>query len=490
MSMTENIIFPRAFAFAVDDLGWVDGADLSEKPVPGPYRTGVKRRFELSDYQYMIDVGKAVGARIQCLFILSEMDRTNLLARFPTTTYLREKWDNSHRVSAEQEIIMQFVRDQSAYMEFGLHGTGHEYWAPGQPQKRAEWYNLADKEPWPEASLREHIQCFKDIMAQYGFSPENGHSFPESFVPCAYSYFWNPTGSYSLGKLLSEAGVKYANTDFSEIPELNPPTEPNGGGFDFNTHVINRINYGNVWYSLATLPKVPLAEQKTDIIESHWPNWLAQDDPLQPAVTAQWIEYYKSAQRLPDRYIAKNTEQLHAQWLYNKHTVVTEQTPGIVTIDNTAMPEKAYAFKGLGNLVLKIRLAPGQHISSVDLDGAPLAVAFEDEGYGFLYLPPLERQVYTLQYAVGNEVTPVHVYNDGTFNVYRVELSDQGLSANLRVYGEQEIKIRCPKPLTVQSLEHALAVVQYQYNEASGYLHVTVKAADMQGSTGDILVRW
>jgi hypothetical protein len=488
--MTEKIIFPRAFAFAVDDLGWVDGADLSEKPVPGPYRTGVKRRFALSDYQYMIDVGKAVGARIQCLFILSEMDRTNLLARFPTTTYLREQWDNRHRVSEEQEIIMRFVCEQAAYMEFGLHGTGHEYWAPGQPQKRAEWYNLADKEPWPEESLREHIQCFKDIMAQYGFTPENGHSFPESFVPCAYSYYWNPAGRYSLGKLLSEAGVKYANTDFSEIPELNPPTEPNGGGFDFDTHVINRINYGNVWYALATLPTVPLAEQKTDIIESHWPNWLAQDDPLQKAVTAQWIEYYKSAQRLPDRYIAKNTEQLHAQWLYNKYTVILEYKPGMVAIDNTMMPEKAYAFKGLGNLVLKIKLSPGQHISLAELDGTPLAVSFEDEGYGFLYLPPLERKVYALRYAVGNDVMPVHVYHDGTYNVYGVELSEQGLSARLRVYGEQEIKIRCPKPLIVQSMVREVAVLRYQYHEASGYLHVIVKASDMQGSTGNVLVRW
>ncbi|MBT1689556.1 hypothetical protein [Dawidia soli] len=488
--MTQKITFPRAFAFAVDDLGWMDGADLSEKPVPGPYRTGVKRRFELSDYQYMIDVGKAVGSRIQCLFILSEMDRTNLLARFPTTTYLREQWDNSHRVSEAQEVIMRFVREQSAYMEFGLHGTGHEYWAPGQPQKRAEWYNLADKEPWPEVSLREHIQCFKDILAQYGITPENGHSFPESFVPCAYSYFWNPTGSYSLGKLLSEAGVKYANTDFSEIPELNPPTEPNGGGFDFNTHVINRINYGNVWYELSSLPKVPLAEQKTDIIESHWPNWLAQDDPLQPAVTARWIEYYKAAQRLPDRYIAKNTEQLHAQWLYNKHTVVTEPTPGVVTLDNTAMPEKAYTFKGLGNLVLKLRLAPGEHIASADLNGTPLAVAFEDEGYGFLYLPPLERQVYTLRYAVGNERPPVHVYNDGTYNVYRVELSGQGLSATLRIYGEQDVKVRCPKPVLVQSMARGLTVLHHRYDESSGYLHMAVKASDMQGCTGSVVVRW
>jgi hypothetical protein len=364
-----KILFPRPFAFAVDDLGWNEGHDLSMDVVPGPYRCGLKRHFDLTDYKHMTAVGEKVGARIQCLFILSEMDRENILARFPTTTYQRDKWNNSFRVNEEQKLIMNYVRDHSAHIEFGLHGTGHEYWAPGTAQRRAEWYNLVDKEPWPEQSLREHIQCFADIMAQYGFTKANGHSFPESFVPCAYSYYWNPAGEYSLGKLLSEAGVKYANTDFSLIPELDPPSEINGGGFDHGTHVINRVNYGNLWYELATLPRTPIVQQETDIIESHWPNWLAQDDFLQSEVTDKWVAYYKAVQQQPDRYVAKNTEQLHSQWLYRRYCKVTENRPGNVTIDNGNMPSEPYRFNMLGNMVLKLKLERGQHVSSASLDG-------------------------------------------------------------------------------------------------------------------------
>jgi phage terminase large subunit GpA-like protein len=57
------------------------------------------------------------------------MDRENVLAKYPTTTQQREKWDNSRRVSNEQLDIMKYVLNAASHMEFGLHGTGHEYWA-------------------------------------------------------------------------------------------------------------------------------------------------------------------------------------------------------------------------------------------------------------------------------------------------------------------------------------------------------------------------
>jgi hypothetical protein len=484
------LLFPRPFAFAVDDLGWNEGSDLSQETPQGPHRAGVKRIFDIRDYQYMVEVGKAVGTRIQCLFILSEMDRENTLGKFPTTTYQRDKWDNRSRVNDHQREIMNYVRDQSAYMEFGLHGTGHEYWAAGEPQKRAEWYNLTDKEPWPEQSLREHIQCFRNIMAQYGFSPEHGHSFPESFVPCAYSYYWNPTSDYSLGKLLTEVGVKYANTDFSQIPELNPPQEKNGGDFDYGTHVVNRINYGNPWYEVASLPTTPLKEQETDMIESHWPNWLAQDNFLQPEITKKWIDYYKSVQQMPDRYIAKNTEQFHSQWLYNKHTVLSEHAPGHVEIDNTAMPDKAYQFNILGNMVLKVKLESGEHVSEALLNGLPISCYFEEEGFGFLYLPPLKKDRYRLVYSIGKETLPMHIFNDSTYNVYDVYKADQQLSFQIKMYGTQTVKIKCPLPKKISADSKQLLITPFSYNHELSLLSIEIHGTDMQGSTGTIKIQF
>src|SRR5690606_39677511 len=110
-----RLLFPRGFAFAVDDLGWNEGSDMSEEIITGPHRAGVKRRFDLRDYKHIVKVGEKVGARIQCLFVLGEMDRENILALYPTTTYQRERWNNSSRVSEEQQVIMNYVRDQAAY---------------------------------------------------------------------------------------------------------------------------------------------------------------------------------------------------------------------------------------------------------------------------------------------------------------------------------------------------------------------------------------
>jgi hypothetical protein len=206
-SNKNRMIFPRPFAFAIDDLGWNIGTNSGEGENQGPYRIGIDRKMDIDDYKCIVEVAKQVGVRIQALFVLAEMDRENILVKFPTTTWIGKNWDNSANRCQENIDIMNFVKDNSANIEFGLHGVGHEYWVNGV-KKRAEWYCTDDNHPWPEESSIEHLQCFKDILAQYKLSPEYGHSFPESFVPCAYGYYWNPTGEYSTGSIMSKAGVK------------------------------------------------------------------------------------------------------------------------------------------------------------------------------------------------------------------------------------------------------------------------------------------
>jgi len=485
-----KIIFPRAFAFAIDDLGWNEGSNLSKNVPPGPVRAGIKRTFDLNDYKYIVNVAKEVGARIQCLFNLCEMDRENVLAKYPTTTYQREKWDNSRLVSDEQIEIMNYILNSSSNMEFGLHGTGHEYWADDGIQRKAEWYNMVDHEPWPEETIIQHIHGFKEIMAQYGFTQENGHSFPESFVPCAYGYYWNPEGEYSLGKLLSHAGVKYANTDFSQIPELSPPKEINGGEFDHGIHVINRMNFGNLYYELNSLPKVPIPFQGTDIIESHWANWLASDDILQPEVTAKFVNYYRQVQVLPGRYIAKNTEQLHSQWLYNKYAKVLETENGIVEIDNTQMPNEVYQNNILGNMVLKLKLEANQHLTKAFIDGEQIASYFEDAGYAFIYLPPLKKKKYRLRYLTGSALMPFYVFNDGTYNVYGLKTTVNQILIDIKMYGSQTIKIRCLKPQLIISDSDGLMIERFTFLSREKMLKIDLKAKNMQGTRGIIILQY
>ncbi|MCF6269945.1 MAG: hypothetical protein L3J41_09550 [Melioribacteraceae bacterium] len=477
-----QIIFPRAFAIATDDLGWNNGGSLGDSG--GPWRIGFRRNLDIRDYKPIVEVGKAIGVRFQSLFILSEMDRENVCRNYPTTTQQGKNFDNSANVNDMQLEIMKYVKENAAFMEFGLHGVGHEHWINGK-RDRAEWYDIYGEKPWSEQNSRDHLKCFSEIMAQYGFTKENGQSFPESFVPTAYGYYWNPDGEYSTGKIMHEFGVKYINTLLEEVAELNPPIEF-GGGFDHGTIVINRYNYGNHWYKAAALPTKPLEEYETDFIEAHWANWLATDDFLQPDLNKQWIEYFQNIQKSKNHYLAKNTEQLHSQWFYNRFTEVVESEIGVVKIDNSKMPNEVYDYSLLGNMVLKIELKDGEHLSSALLNGKPIASYFEEFGYGYIYLPILLQKKYELKYTIGVETLPFYVKNNGTYNVYSVQKNEEEFNINIRMYGTQNVFIKTSKPTSVISENKNLQILSKKYNDSEGLLYLELYGLDMQGETGNI----
>lgn len=477
-----GIIFPRAFAVAIDDLGWNKGSH--EGASGGPFRLCIRRDMDIRDYKPIVEVGEACGIRIQGLFVLCEMDRQNVCARYPTTTQRGTNFDNSENIGPVQVEVMEYVKDNAAYLEFGLHGVGHEHWENGV-RGRAEWYDKVNDKPYPEEDTREHIQCFKEIMSQYGWSPENDQSFPQSFVPSSYAMYWNPKGEYSTGKILRENGVKYANTMFSEISELNPPED---GGIDHGMHVINRLIHGNEYKDLGKVPQSSVETYKTDVIESHWPNWMAVDDYLQPGITQKWIGFYKNIQSRPGHYLAKNTEQLHSQWLYKKYTVLSDKGAGIITIDNRQMPSAVYENDLLGNMVLKVLLKSGEHVSKALVNCAPVPAYFEESGYGFIYLPPLEAKEYRFECELGDTWMPLFVNNTGTYNVYSTDFMKNQMVFRLKMYGEQKVKVKCGSPVSIGSDNPNLKVLSWDYDNQNRMLTMKINGRDMQGEAGDIKI--
>jgi hypothetical protein len=252
--------------------------------------------------------------------------------------------------------------------------------------------------------------------------------------------------------------------------------------------VINRLNYGNPWWKLNSLPTAPLASQQTDIIETHWTNWLAQDRFLQPDVTKRFIDYYTMVQKTKNRYVAKNTEQLYAQWLYKKYTKVTQTKPGQVEIDNTNMPQIAYVNDLLGVMVLKVPLKHGEHITQAKLNGKTIPAYFEQYGWAFLYLPVLQREKYTLTYQLGHTILSPVVYNDGTYNVYSLTQTKHKLTIDIKMYGTQTVKIYCPKPKSVTSSNKNLKILSWNYDSTNKLLEIHVKGVDIQGERGYLTI--
>ena len=480
----QEIIFPRPFAFGIDDFGWITGNDHGYGSHQGPFRIGIDRKMDVDNYKSVVKVAETKRIRLMGLFILGEMDRLNVLRKYPTTNPDGEDWDNSKNISAVQIEIMNYVKQSAAHLEFGLHGILHEYWPSKNKRVRAEWYNLEDDHPWPEEIMQDHVKCFKEIMAQYGLTKETGHSFPESFVACAYGYYWNPEGEYSTGSVLGSHGVKYANTMFEEIPELDPPKGPNGGDFDHGVLVLNRSIYGTMWNEYSCLPTVPIEEQESDLVETHWTNWLAPDDARQEETSQKWIEYLTMVQQQRDRYLAKNTQQFYSQWLYKKYTTVEEKTAGVVEIDNSKMPDTAYKNEFLAGMVLKVKLSDGMHVSAAALDEGEIASYFEDEGFGFLYLPVLEQKKYTIRYSIGPKAMTHYVYNDGTYNVYSFVYNKNNVTVNLRLYGTQVVKIiGVPAPEEIALTNPHVALLNQSYDPISKTLFLTLEAHDIEGET-------
>ncbi len=481
---TNQILFPQGVTVNVGQVGWMGGSSLDD--VGGPWRAGIRRDFDVRDYKPVVEVGKALGIRFMTLFILGELDRLNILAEYPTSNPAGENWDNSKYTSPVQLEIMDYVKNNAANMEFGITGVLHEYWENGV-KSRAEWYNVEEQKPRDEKIIRNNIELIKRIMAQYGITPENGHSFPESFI--SYGFYYKPGEGYSLGRVLSENGVKYANTHFTTMKGLDHPPYYDGG-FDNGVLLLDRHTHGNLWYEYAK-PPVALPESiRTVVVESHWANWLAYDDHLQPELNIKWIEYLRSIQADPDHYLTKNTEQLYSQWLYKKYTKVEESGRGKVTIDNRSMPEDPYIYNLLGNMVLAVKLGEGQHISHAALDGKQIASFYEAEGYGYMYLPPLEQKSYNFEYTVGKDLMNRVVNNKGTYNVYSLADNGSSIEIDIKMYGEQTVEVRSPKPASVRSTNQNLLIKSFSYDDKNSVTSVIVNGRNIQGERGIVVLTY
>src|SRR5690625_4179603 len=220
--------------------------------------------------------------------------------------------------------------------------------------------------------MRGRMERVRRNLAQDRIARGGGLALPGSMS--AYGFHLNPGGEVSTGRFWSESGVKYGNTKFRVSPHMDWP-EAGTGGFDHGVLVFDRFDYGNYWHVYADLPDLPDEPEQveslyeTDLIESHWANWLAPDDFLQPALNEEWIDYFSAIQAHPNHYLAKNTEQLYSQWLYRRHTSVSETAPGTVRIDNRGMADEAYASGIVSDLVLAVPLGAGEHDSAASLEG-------------------------------------------------------------------------------------------------------------------------
>jgi len=449
---------PKPMAIDIDDLGWKEGWDLHESG--GPYRLGLPkgRVMTLADYEVVVNIAKAAGVRIKSLFIMSEFDRSNICAQYPTTNEHGSNWDNSKLVSGNDFVIMDYVKENAAHIEFGLHGVRHEFWdAETHEPSRAEWADNQKKRPYDV--LQGHLECFKKLIDQYGID------FPKSVRTAAANFYYNP------GALMHKWGVKYATLP----PQRQYVT-------DHGLMVLLRSG-GIAWDAVCSAPD---SYPDTEFMTSHWTNYVGLDPADNYKAADKWITWFNMVKDAPDRYTAKNTAQLHSQFLYRKYSRISA-AENTVTIDNSNMPDWAYELDLLGNLLLKHKLKNGEHISSASLNEGNIACYYEERGFAYLMLPKLEKKRYTLTFRTGTSMMPTFVSNDGTYNVQEFQSHAENARLALEMYGTQQVKVKLLfEPRKVTSDNADLKIKDWHYE--APFIYMLIHGKNIQGQKGTVSI--
>jgi len=471
---------PHGLTVAIDDLGWQGGSDLSS--IGGPYRIGT-RDMVLDDYQDIVQVGKNMGVRIHTNWILSELDRSNICAKpeynLPIgpsdITEFALNWDNSQYVDDDNFVLMDYVKDNAAWMEFGLHGVRHEHWINGIPS-RAEWATSIHG-AWGWEDMDMHTRCFLELLRQY--YTEEECSFPVGFVPPALKYYHNADDNHTTGALLHSYGVKYAHSKYEH-------------GIDNGVLVLKRVLTEPqliTYKELATIPNGYPSDNSVNI-GTHPANWYDYYN--------EWELYLRGINNNPNRYYPKNEIQSHSQWLFREYALIIS-SPGKTIIDNTKMVDNAYSYDLLGSLVLKTQLN-GQHVSSASVDnGAQIVGYYEDEfGYGYIIIGHktntmgrLSNEIYTLTYTIGDEKMPIYIdMSRSTFNVHSFTILNEGIDIELEMYGTQEVIIQTNDFdfINVSSDNPDLIINNFTWNSDSQIIKINIKGKNMQGEIGTILI--
>ena len=464
-TVTFAINVPKPMAIDIDDLGWKEGWDLHESG--GPYRLGLPRgrMMTLQDYDVIVYISKTVGVRIKSLFIMSEFDRSNICARYPTTNEKGNNWDNSALISDSDFVIMDYIKQNAAHIEFGLHGVRHEFWdAETHKPSRAEWADNQKKRPYD--ILWGHMECFKELIDQYGID------FPKSVRTAAANYYYNPNDPEDTGALMRAWGVKYA-------------TLPPNREYVTDRGLMVLLRSGGVAWDASN--SAPNTYPATEFMTSHWTNFVDLDPANNHQAADKWITWFNKVKDDPNRYTARNTAQLHSQFLYRKFSRIST-TGNKVLIDNRSMPDWAYELNLLGNLVLKHKLPDGEHISSASLNSGVIACYYEERGFAYLVLPKLEKKKYTLIFAAGTSDMPTYILNDGTYNVEEFRSGTDNASAKLEMYGTQQVNVKLLfEPYEVISDNIDLKITNWRYE--APFIYMLSHGRNIQGETGTVTIK-
>ena len=371
-----NAFVPMPIQIVIDDVGWWSGEDGTERQEP--YRTGIGRNHVPADYQAIVDLGVELGVRPQAATILCEWDRKNILREVPTTTWMREKWDNGKWVGPWLDEAADIIRTNHKHYELTLHGVGHEFWQD-ENFTRAEWADSSGQmRPLDQVEL--HLDYFEKLLDQNQLGP-----FPTSFVPTAFLHGFGLTGEHkmSMAEVLKKRGIKYINTPFYNMYNAEG-AQFKFFGIDSGVVTIDRGEDLLDWDVFSEKPSGVLTGPTCGL---HWPNLLHADPSRNSEIVNAWVKLLKPYNDKPETLLAQNSSSFRNQLVHHVCTKVqiVEDKIDIDFLKTNTLNDQ------LSNtqLTVKIKSESKLTFNSDDLKIADLKKSSEKNNY--LYTLLIER---------------------------------------------------------------------------------------------------
>ena len=349
----KDIKIPVAFQFTMDDVGWIEGRTPYWEGFQ-PTRTGIPRRHVLADYQVVNEIGKLANMKICGMFVLGDWDRNGILKDVACATKEGKNWKGSialkeknlvdiantnvwmdnkedwpELINKEQTEIVEFL-NSCEYIEMAYHGLMHECWDEDGNCMSAEFVPPADLKPGnergpaPEWYVRQHLDAFREIYKDWGFTKEL-----RSFTCPGHCLNAWKDGSYT--KILKDYGIKYW-----QEPYVTHPFVDNGV-------MLNKMpGWIAVWEAYDINPdKLPTyTEENAGIICTHWPNFLRHDPDRNFEDLDKWKNFFDRQKNVFGIILSRDIAFAHHQQLYRHYCDITE-VDGKIKIDFSKADEAA-----------------------------------------------------------------------------------------------------------------------------------------------------
>jgi len=316
--MAFDATIPMAIQLVIEDVGWW------EKSHPlgpnSPFRSGLKRRHHPSDYLALVHLARQLNMRPLIAFVACEWDRTNLLKKIPSATWMGADWDNRHNVGPWLDQAAQTLNDNRGLLEIGLHGVGHEFWDQGR-RSRTEFHNTQG-EMRPMAVIKAHLDAFDRILEQNGLGP-----LPQAFVPPGLNHSFGG-GKRGIHGILNNHGIRYVTTDLTKAKMIHPRQHPLMA-WEAGVLIIERGIAPVPWHVIAAQPQFAFDHP---LLCLHWANLLDEDIQRSLDVVQRWVDFIKTGIDPMQQMLAPDTATCWTQFAYRTLSQIRQTGDGI-TID-------------------------------------------------------------------------------------------------------------------------------------------------------------